>query len=301
VFIAAIVVVLVIVAVLIAMRRRTAGSPGTAGAATKAPDRPRPSVAEFHVSGSRALVSFDVPLPAGDVDQVLRDLLVREAVEVVREKRHQLPIADVTKVVALGRRDGEWEQVGSVDLDTPGELPPPMMPELLPGLAHDPSFDPFEKLADLPEHAPGLAPARTEDRLGPLSDELRLPAAIESGLRAQGVDPTGAGAGDVVLGVMRMTGYVVTPASGDTFEATRAGARTLVRLVGHAAGDHPELAEGDIRRFAVDFASSGADRGLLITEKYGPFEIYERERREPRARFITRERLQGFLDALTLG
>jgi hypothetical protein len=299
VLIAAIVIALVIVAVVIAMRRRTAASPGAA--ATGTPGRPRPSVAEFHVSGSRALVSFDVPLPAGDVDTVLRDLLVREAIEVVREKRHQLPIDDVTEVVALGRRDGAWEQVGSVDLNTPGELPPPMMPELLPGLAHDPTFDPFEKLAELPEQAPGLAPARSDDRLAPLSEELRLPAAIESGLRAQGVDPVGAGAGDVVLGVMRMTGYVVAPASDDTFEATRAGTRTLVRLVGHTAGDHPELAEGDIRRFAVDFASSGADRGLLITEKYGPFEIYERERREPRARFITRERLQGFLDALTLG
>ena len=104
-----------------------------------------------------------------------------------------------------------------------------------------------------------------------------------------------------MLGVMRLTGYQVRRTTEDTYEATRAGGRTLVRLVGHTPGDHPELSDADIRRFAVDFASAGADRGLLITEKYCPFEIYERERREPRARFITRERLQGFVEALTIG
>lgn len=297
VLIAAIVVVAVIIAIVFAMRRRPALRSTRAPAG--APDRPIPPVAEFHVRGTEALVSFDVPLPAGDIDDVLRDLLVREAVEVVREKRHHLPIEDVTKVVALGRRNGEWTKVGSVRLDTPGELPPPVAPELLPHLSRD--FDPFDRLDDLPDRAPGLAPSRKDEGLSPIAQEIRLPAAVEAGLRAQGIDPEQAPAGDLVLGVMRMTGYVVTPAGQDTFEAVRAGTRTLVRLVQHGPGDHPELQEHDVRRFAVDFASSGVDRGLLITEKYSPFEIYERERREPRARYITRERLQGFVDALTLG
>jgi len=61
------------------------------------------------------------------------------------------------------------------------------------------------------------------------------------------------------------------------------------------------LQESEVGRFVVDFLSSGADRGLLITEKFSPFEIYDRERREPRMRFITRERLQAFVDALTVG
>ncbi len=47
--------------------------------------------------------------------------------------------------------------------------------------------------------------------------------------------------------------------------------------------------------------NSGADRGLMVSDKFGPFEVYERERREPRVRFVTRERLQGFVDALTVG
>jgi hypothetical protein len=248
-----------------------------------------------------ALVSFDVPLPEDEIDDVLRDLLVAEAVEVVREKRHHLPIDDVRRVIALARRDGQWTEVGGVDLDTPGELPPPVMPTLLPQLARDPSVDPFEAAADLPEQAPGLATDAGKDSLEPFAAEMRLPASVEAGLRTQGIDPASAEAGELVLGVMRLVGYTITPSGTDTVEAGRAGRRALVRVVHHRPGEHPELSEQDIRRFAVDFASSGADRGFLITEKYSPFEVYDRERREPRCRFITRERLQHFIDGLALG
>ena len=37
-----------------------------------------------------------------------------------------------------------------------------------------------------------------------------------------------------------------------------------------------------------------------LTGNSSPVEIYERERRDPRIRFVTRERLQGFIDALAL-
>lgn len=262
--------------------------------------RPLPPVAEFHVRGDRALVSFDVPLP-DDVDEVLRDLLIAEAVEVVREKRHHLPIDEVRRVVALARRGDEWVEVGGIRLDTPGELPPPVAPVLLPHLSHDPAFDPFETVADLPEHAPGLASGPGRDALEPFATEMRLPAAVEAGLRTQGIDPAVASAGEVVLGVMKLAGYRLTPSGEGTYEATRAGRRALVRVVEHVPGSHPELDEQEIRRFAVDFASSGADRGFLITEKYSPFEVYDRERREPRCRFITRERLQHFIDGLAIG
>jgi hypothetical protein len=60
------------------------------------------------------------------------------------------------------------------------------------------------------------------------------------------------------------------------------------------------LDEHDIRRFVVDFGGSAADRGLLVSEKYAPFEIYDRERRDSRIRFVTRERLPGFIDALAI-
>ena len=65
-------------------------------------------------------------------------------------------------------------------------------------------------------------------------------------------------------------------------------------------GDHPELDESSIRRFMVEFGSAGADRGMLISDKYGPFEMYDLERREPRVRFVTRDRLQKMVDSLSL-
>lgn len=295
------VVIIVVVAVWAASRRSSTESaaPAAAGVVTDDTGPGRPTVAEFHVKGGEARVHFEVPLPDGDVDEVLSDLLVREAVEVVREKRHSLPISDVTKVTAFGRRGAEWAAAGSVGLKTPGELPPPVRMEQMVH-AHKLDFDPFEAVAGAGS-APGVvAPSGSED-LPALSSELRIPAGVAAGLRTQGVDPDSAGAGDIVLGMLRLTGHTVTPGQGsDTFVATKAGTRTLVRVVPHEKGSHPELDESAVKRFAVDFAGSGAARGLLITEKYGPFEVYDRERREPRVRFVTRERLQSFVDALSL-
>jgi hypothetical protein len=93
---------------------------------------------------------------------------------------------------------------------------------------------------------------------------------------------------------------MIEPAGPDSFRARRAGQTTFVRVVAHSAGAHPELDESAIRQFVVDFGGSGSDRGLLLSEKYAPFEIYDRERRDGRVRFVTRERLQGFIDAFAL-
>ena len=284
------------VAAYVVTRRRSGAAPAPEELATSG--RLSVPLGEFHVRGDEAHVTFDVPLPDGDPDPVLSDMLVREAVEVVREKRHHLPIGDVRRVIAFGKRNGDEVRVGSVDLETPGELPPPVAPELLPKL-HPSGFDPFEVLSEL-QQAPGLAAGAAGEELAPLAEELRLAANVEAGLRTQGIDPATAGAGDVVIGIMRLAGHHIENKGDDTHHVTRAGETIFVRVVPHTAGDHPELNEGEIRRFAVEFAGSGADRGLLVTEKYSPFEIYERERREPRVRFVTRERLQAFVDALAL-
>ena len=297
VLVAVVIVAVVIAAVLIARRNSSGAGPG---AVTVEADRSGPVVVDFHVTDGAALVHFDVPLPEGEVDSVLADLLIREAVEVVREKRHTLPLGDVHRVVALGRREGDWETVGSVELDTPGTLPPPMVPTLLPH-AHHPGFDAFDRLSDLPDHAPTLADRPRGETLAPLGPQLRFPAAVDAGLRTQGIDPLGMAATDLALGVMRLAGYAVSERSENTYEAGRAGQRVFVRTVPHEAADHPELDGSAVDRFVVDFMSSGADRGLLITEKFSPFEVYDRERREPRMRFITRERLQAFIDALSVG
>ena len=290
--------VVVLIALVVLLRRKSPSSPATGGVVSVESTRLRPAVAEFHVAGGAARVHFDVPLPAGAVDDVLSDLLGREAVEVVREKRHTLPLGDLTKVVALGRRGGEWAEVTTIGLTTPGELPPPMLGELIPHAGRH-EFDPFEKLSDLPASAPGLAGGERGERLDSLV--LKLPAAGQAALRAQGIDPAKTSGPDTVLALMRGAGYQVAAAGPGTFRADRAGQRAFIRIVPHAPGEYPELDETDIRKFVVDFGASGAGRGLLLSEKWAPFEIHERERRDSRIRFVTRERLQAFADALALG
>jgi len=54
----------------------------------------RAPVEEFHVVGNEARVTFGVPLGESD-DEILNDLLADEAIEVLRDRRHTLPIEDV--------------------------------------------------------------------------------------------------------------------------------------------------------------------------------------------------------------
>ena len=303
ILIAVVIAIVVVAGGVIVARRRGGGS--AASVAPVAPtlqsgsaDRLRPAVAEFHVMNGSARVSFDVPLPASGVDELLADLLGREAVEVVREKRHTLPLGELREVVALGRRGAEWAEVATIGLETPGELPPPMLPELLPhAIRHE--FNPFARLAELPDTAAVRGSGAVGERLEALT--LRLPAQAQAAVRSQGIDPATAGAAGVALALMRSVGYQVSEVAPGTFRADRAGERTFIRVVAHRSGDHPELDESDIRKFVVDFGSSGAGRGLLLSEKWAPFEIHERERRDPRVRFVTRERIQSFADVLALG
>ncbi|MDH3498873.1 MAG: hypothetical protein OEM97_02015 [Acidimicrobiia bacterium] len=263
---------------------------------------PRPVVKEFHVRGTEALVTFAVPVPEGEKDDVLADLLLTEAVEVTREKSHSLPIDQVTTVVALAGTGATPVEVGRRALENPGELPPPL------GVDHmlhfsKIGFDPLDKQFDDDAGRAGfVAPPAHGDQLAPIGTELRLPKAVEIGLRSQGIDPETMTAGEMVRTLLTLFGYSLS--SGEkpsTFFSEKAGQRTYIREEPHAPDAHPELGESVVKQFMIDFASSGADRGLLITEKYGPFEVYERERREPRVRFVTRERLQKFVDSLALG
>ena len=262
----------------------------------------RPSVAEFGVEGHTAKVRFDVPLPEGD-DEILSELLVAEAIEVVRDKRHTLPLTGVTEVAALAGR-GDILEVGRAKLDQPGVLPPRVQGVNilnLSSLANDPLAQSFsEAKADPGGTRPGVAERARSDELRPLSEELRLPRAVDTGLRAQGIDPAKVSAGDLVVGLLRLFGYQVTVAGLNGWIAAKAGERTYIVEDSYKPGDHPELDDSVIRRFMVEFASSGTERGMLVTDKYGPFEIYTLERREPRVRFVTRDRLQKMVDSLAL-
>ena len=263
--------------------------------------RPSPKIVDFHVRGNEALVTFAVPLPEGEVDPVLKDLLVQEALEVVREKRHHLPISDVHRVVALAGVGEEPRTVGVVTLEEPGLLPPPVPATSLISLSHI-GYDPLEeKFEEDMVHPPGLLSELPRDELRPLGEELRIPTAVEVGLRTMGVDPERMTAGEMVTTVLMLFDYRVSPGGDGTFVAEKGGTKTYIRDIPHRPGDYPVLETEDIQRFVVEAQTSGAHRAILVTDKYGQFEVYERENRDPKARFITRERLQKFLDSMALG
>ena len=85
-----------------------------------------------------------------------------------------------------------------------------------------------------------------------------------------------------------------------SFIARGSGVSLFVKPIDHTPGSYPELDEAELRAFVADFRKSKADRGWLVTEKYGPFSAYEQERRMPECRYITRERLQGVVDGFSL-
>jgi hypothetical protein len=149
-----------------------------------------------------------------------------------------------------------------------------------------------------------VAASVPEEGLGPAGADVVLPAQIESGLRLQGLDPVSITAGELVLGLLRLSGFTVssaTPVDGyETYVASNPTGRTYVCVEPLGDTDYPELDESIINHFMVDFQQSGFDRGLLVSDKFCPFLVYEKERREPRVRFITRERLQQFVDSVAL-
>lgn len=260
----------------------------------------RAPLESFHVVGDEARVTFAVPLDEED-DEVLFDLLTGEAIEVVRERRHTLPIDDVTTIVVLAGGEGRVREVARHKLPSRGELPPP-----LPGsglslthIAHDPFAAHFEEEAEVAYETAARVPA---DELGPLHEEIRIPKALDRGMRAVGTDPSTLSGPDFVLALLRMFGYSVTEqAYDDSYMAVKDGISTYIVTDAYRKGDYPEVDEGLIRRFLAEFSSSGAERGMLISDRYSPFMVYEVEANQPKVRFVTRERIQRFIDSMAMG
>lgn len=259
----------------------------------------RAPVVDFHVSGDQAVVTFDVPLDDED-DEILNELLVDEAIEVVREKRHQLPIADVHHVVARAGRD-RVREVGRAKLPSPGVLPPPPPVSLLHlgNVTHDPFTAENATEHSVAYETKAAVPA---DDLPPIGQELRIPKGLQRGLRATGVDVETASGADIIVGLLQLFGYSLDTSSGTgSYTAHKGGETTLVVVDAYQTGDHPEVGEEVIRAFAGRFTMSGANRGVFVSEKYAPYMIYEIEKREPRIRYLTRERLQDFIDSMAIG
>jgi hypothetical protein len=258
-------------------------------------------VSDFHVHDVEARVTFDVPLP--DVlDEVLNELLIDQAIEVVREKNRDLPIDMVEVIVVFAGKD-EVREVGRHDLPSVGILPPPSPTAALSfaHIAHDPFAAPFESDVDHSIHYDTKSDV-SSDELGPMIDELKIPDGLDRGLRANGVDPDGLDGPQLVLALLRLFGYGVSEqAYPGSYMAIKDGLSTYILTESHVSGQHPELEEDVIRRFLADFNSSGAERGILVTDKYSPFMIHEIESNQPKVRFITRERVQVFVDSMALG
>lgn len=256
----------------------------------------------FHVVGDEARVTFGVPLDSED-DEVLNDLLLGEAIEVVRQKRHALPIDGVSQIVVFAGKE-ETREVARANLPSPGELPPPALDTGLSfsHIARDPFAAPFDE--DRLDH--GVAyetrSAVPADELPPLQSELKIPKGLDRGLRASGIDPDQLDGPEFVIALLRMFGYRVTEqAFPGTYIAIKDAVSTYIATDSYEKGEYPELDESVIRRFLGDFGSSNANRGMLISDKYAPFMIHEIEANQPKIRFVTRERIQRFVDSMALG
>lgn len=257
---------------------------------------PRVPLAGFDVEDGIAKVTFSVPVPA-QVDDVLRDVLMGEAIEVVRERRHSSSLPPITDIAVYAGVPVSREVTSRSFPD--GVLPDELGTSLLNLSAI--ALDPLEALAG---QGPGDVdlPVRTAgDRIGPVGSEIGLPRAIDTGLRAQGIDPDTMTAAELVTGLLALVGYQVTPGVADyTWFAQKGGERTFIREDPLTDEAYPEVDDAAIQRFLFEFQTAGTNRALFVSDKYAPFGIYDKEAREPRIRFLTRERLQKFVDGLSL-
>ncbi|MDE0188827.1 MAG: hypothetical protein OXN80_06980 [bacterium] len=263
------------------------------------PLAPVPNLQDLSVSGDAIQVTFGVPMV--EDDPILADLLCYYALEAVRRARQTLPLEGLHRVEVFVVHKDQSKRVGSVDFDEPGKLPENFpVPEIV-GLS-EATRDPLDSDFVAAGASATPAPPAEGEGLAPLAVFLTIPAKVEAALRLQGVDPQNMTAGALVRAILALRGYTVSPGPDSvTFHARKGAATVMVREIPHLANGHPELTESDMRRFVMDMAGSRMARGMLVTEKYGPFSVYEWERRDPRIRFVTRERLQKAIDALALG
>lgn len=302
------VLVAVVWAAVSALKSTPSDAVARSGSVPVAADRLRPILVDFHVHDTTAMIHYDVPLSEGDVDDHLRNLLCHDASLVLHEKRdHGLPIAQVTRATVFARRGDEAVQIGTREFEEPGLIPEIAAPELAP---HAPitGYDPLDYLGEQDfEVQLGVADRETEEGLPSFLDEVTIAESIEIRLRAAGTDPTDVSLQDLSLSLLRIAGYeVVAERAGvatvergtaQVYTARKDKSQTLVVIVPHASGEHPELSERVVNSFVIAVAEANPQRALLVTDKFSPYLVYEKERSDPRCRFITRERLQAFVDS----
>ena len=274
-------------------RKRTKRSAANSPPAERHPEH------DFRVVDHQILIDFAVPLASDGADEVLADLLKHHAIEIIKDRKQRgqpLEGIPVARISALRR--GEPHEVAVIKLDRSIERIDIEIPDLVPK-PEAAGYDPLAQLEKTLESRATPSPDGRTDDLAPLAEELRLTAGVAAGLRSLGVDPEQMTATDLALGLLQLSGYRVTERS-DGYQAVGHGSTLLVVTVDHEPGDHPELTERAVNSFLVALAGAKTDRALLITDKYGPYMIYQKERANPKAVFVTRERLQGFVDAVAV-
>ncbi len=296
-----VVAVVVAVALLIWLRRGQGAEEREASTApVEGMTRRRPA-SDFHIVDNEARVAFDVPLPAEGADPVLRDLLLHRATELIRDrKRRGQPLQGIDMVRVYAKRSGKAVEVGSLELTEHSELPEVAPPIPLARIVAE-DHDPLRQLddSDTRQTISG-GDAAALDQLEPIGADIRLTAGLAAGLRSIGIDPDTMGVEELGLGLLELAGYSLRERGDGSYVASGGGTTSYVAFVPHQAGSYPELEAAAINQFLVGFSTARTDRGLLITDKFGPYAVYEKERSNPSCRFITRERLQSFVDSIAL-
>lgn len=306
---AILVVVIAIVFVgLLAYFLRSAGESAqrSAGDKSPVPRRPAPIVTEFHVRGDTASTVFAVPLGDTEAGQHLVDLLCAAAVEYVRDRKSDgLPLDGVLHIEVSATRNDTPEVLGIVDLPDAGVLPDRDEKVLV-----EPSHDPIAAVHEVIADTTVVKQTESTTSLEPIAQTIQLSGPTDAHLRSIGVDPEAMSLEDLVLGLLRLSGYDVhvgrtgmsdiQGGRADVYGLTRDGTSTMLLILSHDEGSHPELDDSILAKFAIGLAQSSDDRAILVTDKYSPYSMYEREKRDPRCTFITRERLQAFVDSFGL-
>lgn len=269
--------------------------------------RPRPTVQSFHVRGETASVVFLVPLGDSEAGQHLTDLLAANAVEYVREKvADGLPLEGVHRIDVSAMRGDHPEVLTTVDLPSVGELPSEAAILRTETTAHDP----IAALQAVAQDSTVVAQARQGENLEPVSALVELSSPNEAHMRALGVDTSTMSLSELVVGLMTVNGYQVDPGpsgfklgsapDADVRRVARGSDMAVLVVVEHEPGSYPELDDQVLAQFAVAVAQVNPKRAIFVTDKFGPYAMYERERRDKRLIFVTRERLQGFVDSFGL-
>lgn len=297
-----IIVIVVLVAVGIYLSSRGGKMPQRSVAGAIATQSPALSEVDFKVEGTTANVFFDTKIPAEGADDVLAGLMGREAMKIFHEKADHLPLADVKHVAAHGRQGETSVLVTTEDVPRPAAMdhmdePGPVVKASQVEAGDE---DPLAALHAM-DFGRGAGYRGGSDELPALADELQIPAKVVNEVAGPGGTIAGMSLEDLIAGLLRQSGYDVTLGGDSTGTARRAGSATFLQFVEHAPGGYPELGEDALDSFVMKFMSSGAERGMLFTPKFGPYAIYERERRNDKVRFMTRERLQAFVDSVAMG